>query len=97
VSVAPVDFGAPRARRPDWLEPIAARLADAPAEEVLAWAVSAFGADLSVACSMQDAVLVDLAVQADPGVEVVFLDTGFHSPKRWRRPGACGPGTASTS
>jgi phosphoadenosine phosphosulfate reductase len=27
---------------------------------------------------MQDAVLVDLAVRADPDVEVVFLDTGFH-------------------
>ena len=27
---------------------------------------------------MQDGVLVDLAVRADPGVEVVFLDTGFH-------------------
>jgi phosphoadenosine phosphosulfate reductase len=30
---------------------------------------------------MQDAVLVDLAVRADPGVEVVFLDTGFHFPE----------------
>ena len=27
---------------------------------------------------MQDGVLVDLAVRADPGVEVIFLDTGFH-------------------
>ena len=81
MSVAPVDFGAPLARRPDWLGPIAARLADAPAEEVLAWAVATFGSDLSVACSMQDGVLVDLAVRADPGVEVVFLDTGFHFPE----------------
>jgi phosphoadenosine phosphosulfate reductase len=78
LSVAPVDFGAPPARRPAWLQPTAARFADAPAEVVLAWAVATFGAALTVACSMQDAVLVDLAVRADPRVEVVFLDTGFH-------------------
>jgi phosphoadenosine phosphosulfate reductase len=81
VSVAPVDFGAPPARRPGWLVPIARRLSDAPADAVLAWAVATFGADLSVACSMQDGVLVDLAVRADPAVEVVFLDTGFHFPE----------------
>jgi phosphoadenosine phosphosulfate reductase len=78
VSVAPVEFGAPAAPRPVWLPAVAARLADAPAAEVLAWAVATFGSDLTVACSMQDGVLVDLAVRADPGVEVVFLDTGFH-------------------
>ena len=77
MSVA-VDFGAQPAPRPAWF-PVAARLlADAPAHKVLAWAVATFGSDLSVACSMQDAVLVDLAVRADPDVEVVFLDTGFH-------------------
>ena len=78
MSVAPVDFGAPLARRPAWFPAAARRLADAPAGEVLAWAVATFGPDLSVASSMQDGVLVDLAVRADPGVEVVFLDTGFH-------------------
>ena len=79
MSVAPVVFGAPPARRP---LPGSRRpppsLADAPAAAVLAWAVETFGSDLTVACSMQDGVLVDLAVRADPGVEVVFLDTGFH-------------------
>jgi phosphoadenosine phosphosulfate reductase len=78
VSVAPVDFGAPPARRPAWFPAVAARFAHAPAELVLAWAVSTFGSGLTVACSMQDAVLVDLAVRADPRAEVVFLDTGFH-------------------
>jgi len=78
MSVAPVDFGAPPARRPAWLAAAAARLAHAPAPEVLAWAVATFGSDLTVACSMQDGVLVDLAVRADPAVEVAFLDTGFH-------------------
>jgi phosphoadenosine phosphosulfate reductase len=74
VSIAPVLLGAPAA----WLATAAGRLADAPAPDVLAWAVETFGSDLSVACSMQDGVLVDLAVRADPRVEVVFLDTGFH-------------------
>jgi len=78
VSVAPVDFGAPPAPRPAWFPAAARRLANAPAGELLAWAVGTFGSDLSVACSMQDAVLVDLAVRADPEIEVVFLDTGFH-------------------
>jgi len=81
VSVAPLDFGAPVAPRPAWLPAVAAELADAPAADVLAWAVTTFGAALTVACSMQDAVLVDLAVRADPGVEVAFLDTGFHFPE----------------
>ena len=78
MSVAPVDFGAPAARRPVWFSAAAAHLADAPAEVALAWAVAKFGSGLTVACSMQDGVLVDLAVRADPRVEVVFLDTGFH-------------------
>jgi len=78
VSVAPVDFGAPPARQPAWLPSAARRFADAPAGDVLAWAVATFGSRLTVASSMQDAVLVDLAVRADPSVEVIFLDTGFH-------------------
>lgn len=80
MSVA-VEFGAPPAPRPAWFPAAARLLADAPADKVLAWAVATFGSDLSVACSMQDAVLVDLAVKADPDIEVVFLDTGFHFPE----------------
>ncbi|HEV3364729.1 MAG TPA: phosphoadenylyl-sulfate reductase [Acidimicrobiia bacterium] len=78
MSVAPVDFGAPPVPRPAWFPAAARRFADAPAGEVLAWAVRTFGSDLTVASSMQDGVLVDLAVRADPDVEVVFIDTGFH-------------------
>ncbi|HZQ77389.1 MAG TPA: phosphoadenylyl-sulfate reductase [Acidimicrobiia bacterium] len=81
MSVAPLSFDAPVAAPPAWLPAAAARLAGAPAGDVLAWALSAFGAGLTVACSMQDGVLVDLAVRADPAVEVVFLDTGFHFPE----------------
>jgi phosphoadenosine phosphosulfate reductase len=80
VSVAPVDFDAP-VSPPAWLPAAAARLADATAPDVLTWAVATFGAGLTVACSMQDGVLVDLAMGADPAMEVVFLDTGFHFPE----------------
>jgi phosphoadenosine phosphosulfate reductase len=51
---------------------------DATAEQVLAWAAETFGERLIVASNMQDAVLVDLAVRARPGVDVLFLETGYH-------------------
>jgi phosphoadenosine phosphosulfate reductase len=51
---------------------------DATAGEVLAWTVKTFGDDFIVASNMQDAVLVHLAAQARPGVDVLFLDTGYH-------------------
>jgi phosphoadenosine phosphosulfate reductase len=51
---------------------------DATAEQVLAWAAETFGERLIVASNMQDAVLVDLAARARPGVDVLFLETGYH-------------------
>jgi phosphoadenosine phosphosulfate reductase len=53
----------------------------APAGLILSWAVERFGLDLALACSFQDAVLIDIAVQVHPGIEVVFLDTGSHFPE----------------
>ncbi|MDN5857598.1 MAG: phosphoadenylyl-sulfate reductase [Pseudonocardia sp.] len=50
---------------------------DATAEAVLAWAATTFE-KLIVASNMQDSVLVDLAARALPGVEVLFLETGYH-------------------
>ena len=58
-----------------------ARLERSPALEVCAWAVGRFGAGLVLACSFQDCVIVDLAVRADPDIEVLFLDTGAHFPE----------------
>ena len=46
--------------------------------DVLAWAGEAFGPGLVVASSMGDEVLVHLASRAVPGVDVIFLDTGYH-------------------
>ena len=46
--------------------------------DVLRWAHGAFGSDLVIASSMGDEVLVDIAARATPGIDVVFLDTGYH-------------------
>jgi phosphoadenosine phosphosulfate reductase len=51
---------------------------DATAQQVLAWAAETFGNRMIVASNMQDAVLVELAAKARPGVDVLFLDTGYH-------------------
>ena len=51
---------------------------DARAEQVLAWGAETFGGRMIVASNMQDAVLVELAAKARPGVDVLFLDTGYH-------------------
>ena len=51
---------------------------DASAEQVLAWGAATFGRNMIVASNMQDAVLVDLGAKALPGVDVLFLETGYH-------------------
>lgn len=63
------------------LEEASARLETAPAGKVVGWALEHFGRRLVLAASFQDLVLVDLAVQLDPEIEVVFLDTGAHFPE----------------
>jgi len=49
-----------------------------PAAKVLRWAIDAFGGRFCVTSSMQDMVLAHLASTVAPGVDVVFLDTGYH-------------------
>ncbi|MUL77658.1 phosphoadenylyl-sulfate reductase [Mycobacterium sp. CBMA226] len=56
----------------------AAELADASAEELLRWVDENFGGQYVVASNMQDAVLVEMAAKVRPGVDVLFLDTGYH-------------------
>jgi phosphoadenosine phosphosulfate reductase len=51
---------------------------DATAQQALAWTAETFGDRFIVASNMQDAVLVDLAARARPGVDVLFLETGYH-------------------
>jgi phosphoadenosine phosphosulfate reductase len=59
-------------------EHASAELAEATAAEALAWAAKTFGDRFIVASNMQDAVLIDLAVQAKSDVDVLFLETGYH-------------------
>jgi phosphoadenosine phosphosulfate reductase len=52
-----------------------------PAQKVIQWAVDLFSPHLCLTTSMNDAVLIDLAVRVDPAIEVVFIDTGYHFPE----------------
>jgi phosphoadenosine phosphosulfate reductase len=56
-------------------------LEEATAEEILGWAVATFGERFCVTSSMTDAVLTHLASTVAPGIDVVFLDTGYHFPE----------------
>ena len=56
----------------------AAELGGASAEDLLRWTEEHFGGSYVVASNMQDAVLVDMAAKVRPGVDVLFLDTGYH-------------------
>ncbi len=59
-------------------ERAAGALEGAPAEEILRWAAEEFGDGLAVTASMQDTVLTHLAARVRPGIDVLFLDTGYH-------------------
>jgi phosphoadenosine phosphosulfate reductase len=59
----------------------ARQLAGAPAEEVIRWAVDTFGDRVCVTSSMTDAVIIHLASAIRPGIDVIFLDTGYHFPE----------------
>ncbi|MDE9367643.1 phosphoadenylyl-sulfate reductase [Luteipulveratus sp. YIM 133132] len=58
----------------------AAELEGASAQDVLRWADRHLDR-FAVAASMQDTVLVHLASQVVPGIDVLFLDTGYHFPQ----------------
>ncbi|HQF95955.1 MAG TPA: phosphoadenosine phosphosulfate reductase family protein, partial [Microthrixaceae bacterium] len=52
-----------------------------PASKIIQWAVDSFGPYLSLAASMADALVIDIATRVDPAIEVVFIDTGYHFPE----------------
>lgn len=53
-------------------------LEGASALEILGWADEQFGSSWAVASSMADAVVPSLAAKVRPGVDILFLDTGYH-------------------
>ncbi|MEV7780594.1 phosphoadenylyl-sulfate reductase [Kitasatospora sp. NPDC088351] len=59
----------------------ARELEEATPQEILAWAADTFGKRFCVTSSMEDAVVAHLASSVLPGVDVVFLDTGYHFPE----------------
>ena len=52
---------------------------EASASEIAAWVARNFAVDaVAVACSMADAVIPYIVAEQLPGVDVLFLDTGYH-------------------
>jgi phosphoadenosine phosphosulfate reductase len=48
------------------------------ATEILTWAHETFGTGLMLTSSLADTVMIHLAEQVAPGIDVLFLDTGYH-------------------
>jgi phosphoadenosine phosphosulfate reductase len=63
------------------LADLSRRFETAAAGRIIGWAVETFGSRICLSASMTDAVLIDLATRVDPGIEVVFIDTGYHFPE----------------
>ena len=57
---------------------VADELADASPEDILCWAIETFRERICVTSSMTDAVIVHIASAIRPGIDVIFLDTGYH-------------------
>ncbi|TAL18771.1 MAG: phosphoadenylyl-sulfate reductase [Frankiales bacterium] len=53
-------------------------LEGASAQDILRWAVDTFGDSFVIASSMGDGLLAHLASSVAPGIDVLFLDTGYH-------------------
>jgi phosphoadenosine phosphosulfate reductase len=53
-------------------------LDDATALQIMTWAFEEFGTGLVVTSSLADTVMIHLAEQVAPGIDVIFLDTGYH-------------------
>jgi phosphoadenosine phosphosulfate reductase len=62
----------------DIVSNVGAELELAPAEVIVEWAVATFGDRFCITGSMGDAVLSHIASKVAPGIDVVFLDTGYH-------------------
>ena len=83
-----VDLGSPRVRRRrddrfagdlEQLAEVAGKeLEEASAQEIVRWAAETFGDRVAVTSSMADAVVAHLVSSVKPGVDVLFLNTGYH-------------------
>ncbi len=66
-------------------EQLEQQMAEASAEEIVAWAVEAFGEGLVVSTSfgIQAAVTLHLVSRANPKIAVVWIDTGYLPPETY--------------
>jgi len=84
-AIRPTQVDAKEAARREALASLASQaakdLASAPAQDVVAWAVETFADRICITSSMTDAVIVHLAATVKPGIDVIFLDTGYHFPE----------------
>ncbi|MEV3921871.1 phosphoadenylyl-sulfate reductase [Actinomadura coerulea] len=62
----------------DIVESAATALEGAPTLEVIRWAVATFGDRICLTSSMSDAALIHLVSKVKPGIDVLFVDTGYH-------------------
>ena len=53
-------------------------LENASAQDVLRWAIDTFGDAFVITSSMGDGLLASLVSSVASGVDVLFLDTGYH-------------------
>ncbi|MGI3780172.1 MAG: phosphoadenylyl-sulfate reductase [Janthinobacterium lividum] len=53
-------------------------LEGATALEIMGWAHEEFGGGLVVTSSLADTVMISVAERVAPGIDVIFLDTGYH-------------------
>ncbi|GLZ12469.1 phosphoadenosine phosphosulfate reductase [Actinomadura sp. NBRC 104425] len=64
------------------LEDVAASAAEtlegASTLEIIRWAVATFGDRICLTSSMSDAALIHLVSKVKPGIDVLFVDTGYH-------------------
>ncbi|MFI0349189.1 phosphoadenylyl-sulfate reductase [Actinomadura sp. 9N407] len=62
----------------DIVESAAVALEGASTLEVIRWAAATFGDRICLTSSMSDAALIHLVSKVKPGIDVLFVDTGYH-------------------
>lgn len=67
----------------DDLAELSVEFESASARRIVQWAVDNFHRDLCIASSMADTVAVAIALEVEPSIEVLFLDTQYHFPETW--------------
>lgn len=62
----------------DIVDSAAAALEGASSLEIIRWASATFGDRICLTSSMSDAALIHLVSKVKPGIDVLFVDTGYH-------------------